>query len=79
MLMSKSSACQSACHCIQRQCADFVHLLQPSQKATAENVLEKIRSYTNQLPNTSEVSVVTAYFNLGNLNKQSSEGDLFSV
>ena len=45
-----------------------------SQKATAENVLEKIRIYTNQLPNTSEVSVVTAYFNLGNLKKQSSEG-----
>ena len=45
-----------------------------SQKATAENVLEKIRIYTNQLPKTSEVIVVTAYFNLGNLKKQSSEG-----
>ena len=50
-----------------------------SQKATAENVLEKIPIFTNQLPNTSEVSVVTAYFKLGNLNKRSSEGDLFSV
>ena len=53
--------------------------LQTSDNSPAENVLERIRNYTNQLPNTSEVSVVTAYFNLGNLSKRTHEGDLFSV
>lgn len=42
--------------------------------ATEAEVLEQTRSYTNSLPNTTEVSVVTAYFNLGPLNKKSEEG-----
>ncbi|XP_076472669.1 uncharacterized protein LOC143302057 isoform X2 [Babylonia areolata] len=39
-----------------------------------EMMMESIRRYTLSLPNSTEVTVVTAYFNLGSLNKMSSEG-----
>ncbi|XP_076468033.1 uncharacterized protein LOC143298898 [Babylonia areolata] len=41
----------------------------PSKNVTEQEVLKWIRSYTNKLPNTTEVSVITAYFDLGDLNK----------
>ncbi|XP_070207809.1 protein HtrL-like isoform X2 [Littorina saxatilis] len=45
-----------------------------SANATESDVINNVRSYTSGLPKTNEVTVVTAYFNLGQLDKAGGEG-----